>query len=204
MMLSGRKMLLNGATGIKSAACCLAVVAMMALVTPSAVWSAPEKLVNSSDYKDKDFVKGNISDYSDMVKGDDVEWLWVDSGVKLAQYKLKVGKVGNKSELRSKSMVESVKKIFGDAFDDMDVKAAKGTLTADLCIYDAQNFSAGKAWIPFVGGHQMQAGIGIEMVLVDDKDKVVAKFRHFAREGAQIEAAAEEVSGDLIKYIVKN
>jgi hypothetical protein len=176
----------------------------VALPTPPSAWSAPEKLVNSSEFKDKDFVKCNITNYSDMAKGDDIEWLWVDPVVKLAQYKLKVGKMENKSEIKSKSMVEMVKKTFGDTFDDMDVKTAKGTLTADLCIYDAQNFSSGKAWIPFVGGHQMQAGIGIEMVLVNDKGKSVAKFRHFAREGVQIEAAAQEVVADFMKYITKN
>ncbi len=52
----------------------------------------------------------------------------------------------------------------------------------------------------FVGGHQMQAGIGTEWVLRDGK-RTAAKFRHDAREGVQIEAAAQEVVGDLMKYI---
>jgi len=165
---------------------------------------APARLVESSEYKDKDFHKGIITDYSNLVDGDDVQWVWIDPSITLSQYGLKVGKVENRSDLRSRAMTETVKNVFKDAFADLKVKGGKGTLTADLCIYEAENFSAGKAWIPFAGGHQMQAGIGIEMVLRDTKKRTVGKFRHFAREGAQIEAAAQEVAGDLMKYIASH
>jgi len=168
---------------------------------PNGAMCAPSKLVESSEYMEKDFHRGIITDYSNMVDGDDVQWVWIDPSVKLSQYGLRVGKVENKSELRSRSMVETVKNVFKDTFAD---RQGKGTLTADLCIYEAENFSAGKAWIPFAGGHQMQAGIGIEMVLRDAKNRTVGKFRHFAREGAQIEAAAQEVAADLMKYIASH
>jgi len=59
-------------------------------------------------------------------------------------------------------------------------------------------------WIPFAGGKLMQAGVGIEMVLRDEHGKPVAKFRHSAREGAQIETAIHEVDNDLMKYIAKH
>ncbi len=170
------------------------------LLIPAVAVSAPNKLVDDSEYKEKDFRKCIIKDYSDMVDGGDVHWVWIDPSVKLSQYKLKEGKVENKSEIRSRSMVETVKNLVKDTFADMEGKE-KGTLTADVCIYWAENFSGGKAWIPFVGGHQMQAGIGMEWLLRDGKNRVVAKFRHDAREGAQIEAAAQEVVGDLMKYI---
>lgn len=160
-----------------------------------------ERFVDSDDYKDKDFRKCSISDYSDMVDGDDIQWVWTDPSVKLAGYRLKVGKVENKSQLRSKSLVESVRSAFADNFADMEAKGGSGTLTADVCIYEAEHFSAGKAWIPFVGGHQMQAGLGVEMILRDGKNRTVAKFRHSAREGAEIEAATHEVVGDLMKYV---
>lgn len=181
----------------------ICLVLVTALLSPPVAFCAPKRLVESSDYKDKDFQKGIITDYTDMVEGEDIEWLWTDSTDRLAHYKLKVGKVENKSEIRSKSLVESVKSTFKDTFADIDTKGDKA-LTADLCIYEAQNANMGKAWIPFVGGHQMQAGIGIEMVLHDENDKAVAKFRHFAREGMQLEAAAQEVAGDLMKYIAKH
>jgi len=166
-----------------------------------AVPAHAERLVDSDDYKDKDFRKCFISDYADMVDGDDIQWVWINPSVKLAGHRLKVGKVENKSQLRSKSLIETVRSAFADNFEDTETKGGNGTLTADVCIYEAEHFSAGKAWIPFVGGHQMQAGLGVEMVLRDGKNGTVAKFRHSAREGAEIEAAAQEVVGDLMKYV---
>jgi hypothetical protein len=171
------------------------------LLIPAVAFCSPKKLVNDSEYKEKDFRKCNISDYSDMVDGDDIKWVWTDPAVKLAGYRIKEGKVENKSGMRSRSMLETVKNVFKDTFADMEAKGDKGTLTADICIFEAENFSGGKAWIPFVGGHEMQAGVGVEMVLRDARNRTVGKFRHSAREGAQIENAAQEVAGDLIKYI---
>ena len=181
---------------------CLAFV--MALMFPLAAFCATERLVDSDEYKEKDFQKGVITDYSDMVRGDDIAWIWTAPNQKLAQYKLKLGTVENKSDIHSKSLVETVKSSFKDAFADMDVKSAKGTLTADTCIVWAQNFSPGKAWIPFAGGYQMQAGIGIELVLHDDSGKTVAKFRHFARQGTELSGAAQQVIGELTGYISKH
>ena len=171
------------------------------LIIPAVAFSSPKKLVDDNDYTDKDFRKCSISDYSDMVDGDDIKWVWTDPAVKLSGYKIKEGKVENKSAMRSKSMMETVKNVFRDSFADMEAKGDKGTLTADICIYEAENFSGGKAWIPFVGGHEMQAGVGVEVILRDAKNRVVGKFRHSAREGVQIENAAQEVAGDLMKYI---
>jgi hypothetical protein len=177
------------------------IAALFCLPAASFAFGAPKKLVNSSEYSDKDFRKCNIKDYSDMVDGGDINWVWIDPGEKLSQYMIKEGNVENKSEMRSRSMMETVKTVFKDAFADMSGKGGKGTLTADICIYEAENFSSAKAWIPFVGGHQMQAGLGVEMVLRDSKSRVVGKFRHGAREGAQVENAAQEVAQDLMKYI---
>jgi hypothetical protein len=171
------------------------------LCIPAAAFGSPKKLVDDSEYSDKEFRKCIIKDYSDMVDGDDIRWVWTDPAVKLDGYKIREGKVENKSEMRSRSMLETVKNVFRDTFADMEGKGEKGTLTADICIYEAENFSGGKAWIPFVGGHEMQAGLGVEMVLRDSKNRIVAKFRHSAREGVQIENAAQEVAGDLMKYI---
>ena len=181
-----------------------AIIALAAVFLFPFTAMGEKKLVDDSEYKDKDFKKCNISDYGKMVEGDDIGWVWVDPSVKLAGYMMKVGKVENKSEIRSKSLVTTVKSTFSSYFGDMETKGGSGTLTADVCIYMAENFSAGKAWIPFAGGHQMQAGLGVEMVLRDGKNRTVAKFRHSAREGAQIEAAAQEVAGDLVKYISKH
>jgi hypothetical protein len=179
----------------------ISVFLSMVLLASATLASASDKLIDSSDYSDKDFNKCIITDYSDMVDGDNIQWVWTDPAIKLSQYNLKVGKVENKSKIHSKSLVESVKSVFSETFTDSDSKGKNGTLTADICVYEAEHFSAGKAWIPFVGGHEMQAGMGVEMVLRNGNNKTVAKFRHSAREGAEIEAATQEVANDLMEYI---
>src|SRR5512136_2996977 len=92
------------------------------LCIPAVAFGSPKKLVNDSEYSDKDFRKCIIKDYSDMVDGDDIKWVWTDPAVKLDGYKIKEGKVENKSEMRSKSMVETVKNVFRDTFADMEGK----------------------------------------------------------------------------------
>ena len=179
----------------------ISVFLSVVLLASATLASAADRLVDSSDYSDKDFKKCSITDYSDMVDGDDIQWVWTDPAIKLSQYNLKVGKVENKSEMHKKSLVKSVQDVFAETFADRGSKGASGTLTADICVYEAENFSGGKAWIPFVGGHEMQAGMGVEMVLRNGKNKTVAKFRHSAREGAEIEAATQEVANDLMEYI---
>ncbi len=183
---------------------CLCLLLLMVLLSPMTGLCSSDRFVDSDEYKDKEFHKGNIKDYSDMVKGDNIDWVSSNAAQNLAQYNIRLGKVENKSGTHSKSLVEAVKATFKSAFDDRESKGSKGTLTAELCVFETQDYSPGKAWIPFVGGHQMQAGIGIEVLLVDANNRTVAKFRHFARRGVAIESAAEEAAGDLTKYINKH
>jgi hypothetical protein len=175
----------------------------MAMLIPSAAWCRSEKLIDDNEYKDKDFHKGIIADYTDMVKGDDVDWVWVKPGENLSQYKVKLGNIENKSDMFTKSFVESVKSIFEEYFAN-GTKGGKGSLTAELGITEVQKFSPGKAWIPFAGGRQMQAGIGIEIILRDQNKVTIAKLRHFDRQGSDVSAAVEEVAGHMTKYISRH
>lgn len=161
-----------------------------------------DKFINSSDYRDKDFRKGCIADYAELEEGDDISWVWVAPEVKLSDYKVQVTSFEDISDELKKSQFKEIKKLFQDSVEKR--RGEKGTLDAEVCIYEIQKFSHGKAWIPFAGGHQMQAGVGAEMILRTSDKKIVAKFRHFAREGGQIEQAAEEVADDLKKYMSKH
>ena len=168
------------------------------LCLPGAAFSSPKKLVDDSEYSDKDFVKGCISDYSDMVKGDDLDWVWISPGTVLANYKVTLGKFENKSDELRNSQVAGVRNIYKEV---LEKTRGKDVLTANICVYEFQKFSAGKAWIPFAGGHQMQAGMGIEVILKDRKGKTVAKIRDMARNGAQAEDAADESATNLKKFL---
>ena len=180
----------------------LAMGFIAVVMSPVIAFCSPERLVDSSDYKDKDFIKGCLSDYGDLVKGDDIEWVWVSPGTTLAGHKLSIAKFDNKTEELRNAQVDEIKDIFKEIMGKL--KGEKEALSADICIYEVQKFSAAKAWIPFAGGHQMQAGIGVELVIKNAGGKAVAKFRHFAREGARVEDAAQEVAEDLKKYISKH
>ena len=70
--------------------------------------SSEDRLVDDREYKDKDFHKGIITDYTDMVREDDVDWVWVKPGETLGQYGGKVGEYRNKSEMFSRSLTDSV------------------------------------------------------------------------------------------------
>lgn len=180
----------------------IAVVFMLAVLSPLAAFCGSDRFVDSDDYKDKSFKKGILVDYNDLIKGDDIEWVWISPGVKLSDYKYSIEKFEDATEDLGKTTFNEIKSAFNDVFGK--IKGDKGVLTADISIYDAQKFSYGKAWIPFAGGHQMQAGLGVEMLLKDKKGKTVAKIRHFAREGNAIEQAGEEVATDIKKYITRN
>jgi len=164
----------------------------------------PDRLVDSDEYKEDDFEKGIIEDYSDMVEGDGVEWVYVANGFDLSDYKIKLGTVKNKSDVKSKSMVAAVEENLESSLDDRSNKGSKGSLNAETAIYWAERSSEGKRWIPYAGGHLAQAGVGVEMVLRDSGGKIVAKIRHSGRQGNGIDEAAEEVADEIAGYIADN
>jgi hypothetical protein len=179
----------------------ISLVALVAIMFPLSAFCGSDKLVDNDEYKDKDFHKGCITDYKDLVKGDNIDWVWISSGVKLADYSLSIVKFENLSDEVRSSQVDDIKSVFKEVLGKL--KGDKGSLSASMCIFDVQKFSPGKAWIPYAGGHLMQAGVGVEMILTD-KGKTVATFRHFARNGSRLEDAAEENAKDLKKYISKH
>lgn len=202
MTMQGSRITLSNQGWNKTFARIICLVFIMAVFIPAAALCGSDKLIDDNEYKDKNFHSGIIKDYTDMVKGDRVDWVWVNPSEKLGQYKVKVGTISNKSDSHSKSLVDSVRSIFTSSL--ADIAGTKGTLTAELCITEVQNYAPGKAWIPFAGGHQMQAGIGIEMILRDQNNKIVAKLRHFDRRGMDVKDAAEEAADHLVNYISKH
>lgn len=177
--------------------------ALAMLLLPIVGWCGGDKFVDSDEYKDKDFRKCIITDYTNIDEGDDVNWVWKNPDIKLENYKLSLGKVINKAEKEKSSDTKAVTEMFKEVISDIKYKG-KELLIADVCIYEVQDFSYGKAWIPFAGGHQAQAGVGVEVVLKDKANKNVAMFRHFTRDGARTEEASKEAAEDITDYVMKN
>lgn len=186
---------------VKSAVRVFVILLVLSFSTLAA-FAASDRFVDSDDYKSKEFKAGILGDYKELEKGDNLEWAWVEKGVTLADYKVVVDTVVDGTSDLGKTQLGAIKTIFIDNMEKL--KGGKGTLKAELNVYEVQKYAPGKAWIPFVGGHQMQAGMGVEMLLSDKGGKTVAKFRHFAREGIAIEAAAQEVADDMKKFIIKH
>ena len=198
------KMVFGNKMGCKVLISCICLIFCMAVLIPSAALCKEKRLIDDNEYKDAKFQKGIITDYSDMVEGNGVEWVWIKPGETLSLYKIKVGTIENKSETRSRSLSESVKSIFVNYFLDLDTKGSKGMLTADLCITDVQEYNVGRAYVPFTGGRLAQAGMRIEMVLRDSRNEIIAKLRHFDRRGTDVRSAAEDVANHMVQFISRN
>ena len=175
---------------------------LVGLLSPLSA-SCAERLVDSADYKDPGFQKGCITDYSDMVSGYDADWAWVKPGVKLSAFAVVLGKVENRADAIRNSQLEELKGIYKEILEKLKGNGS-GALTADICIFDYQPFSPGKAWIPFVGGHQMQAGIGTEVVVKEKGNSVLAKFRLMSRAGTSLTEATSESASQIKYFITKN
>ena len=128
------------------------------------------RFVDTDDYKSGDYDKGIIEDYSNLVEGDGVEWVYVAPGVHLADYKIKIDQFKNKSEVTSNSMMKSLEQTLNESLSRNASKSPKGTLTADGAVYWAERSSEGKRWIPYAGGHLAQAGVGSKSSFVTARE----------------------------------
>jgi hypothetical protein len=178
-------------------------VAVAAIIVPTLMFGGSKNFVDSKDYKDKEFRKCIIQDYSLLTEADGIDWSWKQSGIKLSDYKISLGSLENKAEKKKASETKAVTKAFADALLDLNENKKSKNITAEVCIYDIDDFSYGKAWIPFAGNYQMQEGIGIEMILKEN-GQTVAVLRDFSRSGQKIEDAAKKVAENLTEYIGKN
>ena len=81
MFKNASEMLFNYKKWYKSLFRLLFLVLVIAVLLPSsALPRSADRLVDDDEYKDKDFHRGIITDYSDMAKGNDVNWVWVKPG----------------------------------------------------------------------------------------------------------------------------
>lgn len=146
-----------------------------------------------------------IEDYDSMWEGDDIDWVWIRDGVELRDYKVDITEFENMAEHRDEDMMEELNEGFQDAF----AKAAKRgdkkrTLKTENAVYWTDRANRSKRWIPFAGEHLAQAGVGIEMIFRDSSGEIVAMVRHAAREGDDLEDAAEELVDDIYDWFYDN
>lgn len=189
-------------TGFRLILKSIALISLAAILLPLNAIAGRERFVDSSEYRDKNFRKGIITDYNDMTKGENIDWVWVSPGVTLNRYVIRFGKIENKSDVTVKSLVQSTRTTFKEIFDDMPPMGEDWTASADLCIYEVRH-SGPDGKFPQAGSSQVHPGVGIEMVLFDSRNQAIAKFRHFKRRGTLLEGAVEEVAEDLARFARK-
>ncbi|HET8897876.1 MAG TPA: hypothetical protein VFN09_03755 [Rhodanobacteraceae bacterium] len=150
----------------------------------------------------KEYGKGIITDYSNMQEGDDIQWYWIAPDANLAKHHCTLASFKNLAPTVDHGMRDVFKEEFPEILNHVcsdDAKAPK--LHVSAAVYWAERANTARAWIPFAGGHMMQAGIGAEFVFKDASGKVLAKIRQSGREGMQLEDSARELLDDVAKFV---
>lgn len=156
--------------------------------------------------KDRDFMDpeagawGFIPDYTDMVEGDSVDWIWTKPGVTIAAYKtVQVLEFENLSketdvtaqDLLTRNMKDGLSRRLGLKVVD---KNADITVKGAMVDYFTGN-SAARYWVGFGAGEPL---IEVEVYIVDNKTKeILSKVRHQAIDSTIDSAIAETIS-DII------
>ncbi len=144
----------------------------------------------------------SITDYGNLVAADGVNWAWVDPATKIgAPAPIEILPVKNRSNVTDTALAGNLEADLKQAFERIGKPAGKKGLKADSCIYWVQRADPARAWIPYAGGHMMQAGIGVELTIFDASGRPVAKIRHDGRQGMAPSEAAAEVADDIANYV---
>jgi hypothetical protein len=146
--------------------------------------------------------RGIIEDYSDMKALDEIEWVWLDPAVRLADHAFKV----KSFEVLTVTTTSRMEEVFEDALPRTLKRAGSredsaAVLTVEGAVYWAERANRSKWFIPYAGLHLAQAGVGIELVFRDQEGQIVAKIRHSGREGDELHSAAEELVDDIGKFV---
>jgi len=177
---------------------CLALTILLVVARPAAA----EKFSDSDEAKEGQYKTGCvITDYADMTTGDGVNWVWIAPDAKLGgPGNVEIVSVKNISDVTDAALAGNVESNFKQAFTRVGKTVAPGGLKITSCIYWVERANTAKMFIPFAGGHLAQAGIGIELIVVDASGRTVAKIRHDGRSGAAPSDAAGAVVDDIANF----
>jgi hypothetical protein len=190
----------RGGRGRGAAALALATL----LVAGAAV--AAERFPESDEAKESQYKQGCvITDYADMTEADGVNWAWIAPGTKLGGAgSVEIAPVKNISDVTDAALAGNVESNLKQAFERVGKSVAPGGLKVVSCVYWVERANTGKMFIPFAGGHLAQAGVGIELVVLDPSGATVAKIRHDGRNGSSPSDAAAAVVDDIVNYTREN
>jgi len=188
----------------KKAALSAVIVSFMLLWTVSAFCA--DVLTKDSDFMDPEAgVWGFIPDYTDMVEGDNVNWIWTKPGISLTQYKtVQVPEFENlwketdvtAQDLLTRNMKDGLSRRLGLMVID---KNADITVKGAMVDYFLGN-TAARIWVGFGAGEPL---VEVEVFVVDNKtNEIISKVRHQAIDST-IESVIAETVSDIISEWAK-
>ena len=146
----------------------------LALATPLFAQS----LADSDEFRNKkSFKSAVIKDYSNMTRGDGVDWSWVRPGQRVRDFNIVIRDFKNVAGAPPRVVAELNK--LNSEFTGHQ-KRDRATLTVETGIYK------------YVPKGQRGAGIGVELVYRDRRKWQIAKVRHFIK-GDPVDAAEDMV-----------
>jgi len=137
-----------------------------------------------------------------MSERDPTEWVWLAAKTRLSDHRFAAKPVENLTSMSDADMEDTFNANLGRTLQRVGAKnPGAPLLNVTSAVYWANRASSGKAWIPYVGGHLAQAGLGVELVFTNAQGEIVGKVRHSGREGDELENAAEELVDDIRQFI---
>jgi hypothetical protein len=180
----------------------LSLLALCALmIWAGTAFSAANVLTEDSDFKNPERgAWGFIPDYTGMIEGDSVDWIWTKPGVNLSQYKtVQVPEFENISnqtditaqDLLTRNMKDGLSRRLGLKVVD---KNADITVKGAMVDYFSGN-TATRVWVGFGAGEPFTE---VEIYVVDNKTKeIISKVRNQSHEYS-IEGAIAATISDII------
>ncbi len=165
------------------------------------------RFINSDEAKESATYKQGcaITDYSNLAQADGVNWAWIDPGTKIgAAGPIEILKVKNRSDVTDAALAGNLQQDLEQAFERIGKTAGRGGMKVDACIYWVQRADTSRAWIPYAGGHMMQAAVGVEMTITDPSGRPVAKIRHDGRQGMAPSETAAVVADEIANFVRKH
>ncbi len=180
----------------------LSVFVMIVLVATPAL-AKRDRFVDSDEYKKHErALNCTITDYSDVMEGDGVDWAWVSPSARVGvPGPIEIKPIKNVSDVTDPELAGKVEADFKAAFERVGKSMGKGGQTVTACIYWVDRANMGRAFVPFAGGHLAQAGVGIELTIIDASGATIAKIRQDAREGMQPSEAAAVVVDRIANFV---
>jgi hypothetical protein len=173
----------------------LLVISLIALPA----FAKKDVLTEDSDFREADEVWDFIPDYTGMIEGDDVDWIWMKPGLDLSKYKTVVVPMFenrsrmidvNAQDLLTDNMIQAMNR-----FGARTVEKG-GEITVYGCMVDySPGSGSAEFWVGYGVGNPF---IEVEIYVVDNSTgEIITKVRHQAMDST-IPSAAAEVITDIV------